>query len=115
MEQRDEGTRVNLDTSDALLIVSINQTYPRLSAYDAARYAWRVSPERANQVQYVVATKNRRVVGVFEPHDWRPATRANFPEFEREMRCEEERAPRALYWRQASASNCDGILYTYAR
>jgi hypothetical protein len=76
---------VDLETGDALLVVSINQTYPRLDAYDAARYAWRVSPGRASRVQYVLATKDRRVVGVFEPTGWMPATRANFPGYDREM------------------------------
>jgi hypothetical protein len=76
---------VDLDTSDALLVVSINQTYPRLGAYDAARYAWRVSPARARQVRYVLATKDRRVVGVFEPTEWKAATLANFPGYERAM------------------------------
>jgi hypothetical protein len=77
---------VELDTPDALLVVSINQSYPRLGAYDAARYAWRVSLSRASQVQYVLATKDRTVVAVFEPTEWRPATRANFPGYERELR-----------------------------
>jgi hypothetical protein len=53
----------------ALLVVSINRTFPRLSAYDAARYAWRVSPARARNVQYVIATKARRVVGVIRTRD----------------------------------------------
>jgi hypothetical protein len=84
--RRDGTNVVDLDTPDALLIVSVNRSYPRLGAYDAARYAWRVSPLRARQVQYVLATKNRTVVGVFEPTEWRPATRENFPGYERDMR-----------------------------
>lgn len=66
---------------DALLVVSVNQSYPGRSAYDAARFAWLVSEERAAQVEYVVATKDRRIVGVFVPERWLPATEANFPEF----------------------------------
>lgn len=72
-------------TEDALLVVSINRSYPRRGAYDAARYAWRLSPARASEVQYVLATKNRRVIGVFQPTEWKPATHANFPEFADEM------------------------------
>jgi hypothetical protein len=76
---------VDLDTTDALLVVSVNQTYPGREVYDAARYAWRVSPARAGQVRYVLATKDRRGVGVFEPTEWMPATLANFPGYESAM------------------------------
>ena len=74
------------DAKVGLLVVSVNRTYPRLNAYDAARYAWRLSPERARQIHYVLATKNRHVIGVFEPTEWKPATLENFPEFDRQMR-----------------------------
>ena len=66
---------------DALLVVSINQSYPGRSIYNAARFAWLVSKERAAQVEYVIATKDRRIVGVFVPERWLPATEENFPEF----------------------------------
>ena len=71
---------------DPLLVVSVNQSYPRRSAYDAARYAWRLSPARAQSVRYVLATKNRQIVGVFRPLEWKAATTANFPEFDCEMK-----------------------------
>jgi hypothetical protein len=71
--------------ADPVLVVSVNQSYPKRSAYDAARFAWRVSAERARKVRYVVAVKKREVVGVFEPSEWKPATRANFPEFDQEF------------------------------
>ncbi len=82
----DEGEHeyLELTNDDALLIVSVNRSYPGLSSYDASRYAWRVSPERAKRVEYVIATKNRRVVGVFRPSAWKPATIGNFPEFNKE-------------------------------
>lgn len=70
---------------EPVLVVSINQSFPKRSVYDAARYAWRVSAERARSARYVIAVKNRRVVGVFEPCEWRVAIRANFPEFEQEF------------------------------
>lgn len=70
---------------DAVFIVSINRSYPDFDVYDAARYAWRISPRRARDIRYVLATKDRRVVGVFEPSGWKPATKDNFPEFEKQM------------------------------
>ena len=81
----EEASVVDLDTRDALLVVSVNQSYPRLDPYDAARYAWRISPSRAMRVEYVLATKDRRVVGVFQPVEWRAATRENFPSHGRDM------------------------------
>ena len=68
-----------------ILVVSVNRSYPRLSAYDAARYAWRISAARAREIDYVLATKNRRIIGVFRPTEWKPATRENFPEFDSPM------------------------------
>lgn len=76
---------MDLQTADALLVVSVNQSFPRLGAYDAARYAWRLSPARARKVQYVLATKDRKVIGVFKPTDWKPAKREYFPGYEKEM------------------------------
>lgn len=70
------------DLADAVLVVSVNQSFPRRSLYDAARFAWLVSPERVAEVEYVVATKNRRILGVFRPLEWKKATRQNFPEFD---------------------------------
>lgn len=71
--------------ADPVLVVSVNQSYPRRSAYDAARFAWRVSADRVRNVRYVVAVKKREVVGVFEPSEWKAATRANFRDFEHEF------------------------------
>jgi hypothetical protein len=71
--------------ADAVLVVSVNQSYPGRSAYDAARYAWRVSADRARNVRYVVAVNKRQIIGVFEPSEWKPATRSNFPEFVHEF------------------------------
>ncbi|GAA3895385.1 hypothetical protein GCM10022276_13070 [Sphingomonas limnosediminicola] len=86
LEGRDEDVGViDLNSSDALLVVSVNQTFPRSSAYDAARYAWRLAPARAAKVEYVLATKNRRVIGVFEPTEWKRATHDNFPDYDRPM------------------------------
>lgn len=66
-------------------MVSVNRSYPRRNAYDAARYAWRLSLPRARLIRYVLATKNRRIIGVFEPVEWKAATTQNFPEFAYEM------------------------------
>jgi hypothetical protein len=70
---------------DRALVVSINQTFPGRSLYDAARFAWLVSPARVAGLDYVIATKNRQIVGVFVPAEWKRATRENFPEFDMDL------------------------------
>lgn len=70
---------------DPVLVVSVNQSYPKRSAYDAARFAWRVSEHRVSLVEYVLATKNRQIIGVFVPREWKKATKENFPEFDMDL------------------------------
>lgn len=62
------------------LIVSTRHSLERkLTPYDAARYAWRADVQSC---RYVVAVDCGRVVAVFEPERWLPATPANFPGFQ---------------------------------
>lgn len=70
---------IDFTNHDAVFVVSVSHSYPELDAYEAARYAWRISAARAKQVEHVLAVKNRRVVGVFRPKEWMAATTANFP------------------------------------
>jgi hypothetical protein len=50
------------------------------SIYDAARYAWRANLRRVKKLDYVLAVEKGKIVGVFVPKEWLPATPANFPE-----------------------------------
>lgn len=70
---------IDFNNDDAVFVVSVSNSYPGLDAYEAARYAWRISPTRAKQVEHVLAVKDRKVVGVFRPKEWMAATPANFP------------------------------------
>lgn len=81
LERQPESHHYHAELNEPVLVVSVNRSYPRRSAYDAARYAWRLSPARAKLIRYVLATKNRRIIGVFEPLEWKAATTENFPEF----------------------------------
>jgi hypothetical protein len=49
------------------------------SLYDAARYAWKANLRRAKKLDYVLAVKDREIIGVFAPTEWLPATQINFP------------------------------------
>jgi hypothetical protein len=50
-----------------------------MSIYDAARYAWKANLGRAKKLDYVLAVKKGKIVGVFVPTEWLPAIPANFP------------------------------------
>ncbi|HEY3909416.1 MAG TPA: hypothetical protein VGM07_05945 [Stellaceae bacterium] len=50
------------------------------SLYDAARYAWRANLQRANNLDYVLAVKDREIIGVFAPTEWLSAKPTNFPD-----------------------------------
>lgn len=38
--------------------------------YETVRYAWRLSKERAEQTEYVLAVHHSLVIGVFIPDEW---------------------------------------------
>jgi hypothetical protein len=66
---------------DRVMLVEIYKSHiGGMSIYDAAPYAWRANPNRAKKVDYVLAAKNREIVGVFAPIEWLPAAPANFPD-----------------------------------
>lgn len=73
-----------------LLLISIGVSIAgekQLSIYDATRYAWKISPGRANQAEYVLAHNRGVVVGVFKPSiPWIKATPQNFPTLSSEER-----------------------------
>jgi hypothetical protein len=64
-----------------LLLICVNETYRpgSLELYDAVRYSWKISRPKAEQAQYVMAVWRGTIVGVYEPEEWLPAEKANFP------------------------------------
>jgi hypothetical protein len=64
-----------------LLLINIADSYEddSRSVYDAVRYAWRLSPDRAEKVELVLAHAKGIVVDVFKPIKWIKATEKNFP------------------------------------
>jgi len=73
-----------------LLLISIGVSISderRDSIYDATRFAWKISPDRANHAEYVLAHNRGVVVGVFKPTSpWMKATKENFPTLASEER-----------------------------
>ena len=49
------------------------------SLYEAARFAWVLSPASAERAEYVLAMQRGIVIGVFIADEWLPATPENFP------------------------------------
>ncbi len=65
---------------DVAMII-INKSFEERTAYDAARYAWRVNPEVIGQADYILAVAYGEIVGVFIADQWKLATLENFPEY----------------------------------
>ena len=62
-----------------LLILSINKSVTDgAEIYNAARYAWKLNVDKAQQADYVLAHQSGRVVGVFEVDNWLPADDSEF-------------------------------------
>lgn len=64
-----------------LLFITINSSVNEREIYDACRFAWKLSYQRINRVEYVLALVKGIVRGVYKPIKWMRATSENFPEF----------------------------------
>lgn len=64
------------------LIVNVNRLGSSRSPYDAARFAWRLDPKKAERARVVLAVEHGIVIGVLIAERWLPATAENFPGFE---------------------------------
>jgi len=63
-----------------LLLFSIAKGLTRNpNTYDATRFAWRVSKQRAENVELVLGCVKGIVKGVYVPQHWMEATKENFP------------------------------------
>ena len=67
-----------------LLLICVNKILKSLGAFDAVRYSWKITPERAEKAELVVAVSRSIIVGVFRAYEWLPATKANFPDIQDE-------------------------------
>lgn len=64
------------------LIVNVNRLGTARTPYDAARFAWRLDPRKAERARVVLAVEHGVVIGVLIADRWLPATAENFPGFE---------------------------------
>ena len=62
------------------LMISVNRSSKDVDLYDAVRFSWRVSLERASKAEVILATVKGIVRGVYIADEWLKSTRDNFPE-----------------------------------
>ena len=59
------------DIADKLLVININSTYGKKEGiYEATRKSWKLSPERAKRVDYVLSEYRGVVRAIFVPERW---------------------------------------------
>lgn len=63
-----------------VILISVNRSVLEGgSLYDATSYAWKISPTKARQADFVLATVHGVVKGAFVVNEWLEATTENFP------------------------------------
>jgi hypothetical protein len=67
-----------------VILINVNKSSEDQELLDAVRYAWRISPDKARRFDYVLAVRRGLIIGAFKPKEWLPATKENFPGFNRE-------------------------------
>lgn len=61
------------------LLINVNRSATEASLYEATRFAWKISKDKAAQAEVVLATLQGVIVGAFVARTWLEATAANFP------------------------------------
>lgn len=61
------------------LTINVNRTATADTLYEATRFAWRLSIQKAQQAEVVLSVRHGIIIGVFVVENWLPATRENFP------------------------------------
>ena len=70
------------EVKEPLMVISIGVSYYRWNnAYDAVRYAWKISPWRFDRYKLVLASLRGMIVGAYRPEKWLRGTKENFPHF----------------------------------
>jgi hypothetical protein len=64
------------------LLISVNKSSAETSAYEATRYAWKISKLKAEQAEVILATVQGLIVAAFVADEWLEATEENFPGLE---------------------------------
>lgn len=60
-------------------MINVNRTATESSIYEAVRYSWKISRTKAEQADYVLATRQGLIIGAFIAEEWHEATPTHFP------------------------------------
>lgn len=60
------------------LMITINKTFADRENYSATRFAWKLSKDKAEKVDYVLSVIQGIIVEVYKPTKWLEATKENF-------------------------------------
>jgi hypothetical protein len=61
------------------ILINVNRSAAETSLYEATRYAWVISPKKAQRAEIVLAVCHGVIVAAFIAEKWSPATLENFP------------------------------------
>lgn len=64
------------------VIVIVNHTSDERSVYNAARYAWKLTLNKLEAMDYVFAVRHGIIVGVFIAEEWLPSESQEFADYE---------------------------------
>jgi hypothetical protein len=67
------------DIKHKVIIICINRSIDEKTLYEATRLEWKLNPTKANKADFILATRQGMIVGVFIAEKWLPVTAANFP------------------------------------
>lgn len=62
-----------------VIMITINKSISERDIYNAVRFAWRASLQRARRANFILAVKQGIICGVFVANEWKEATTNNFP------------------------------------
>jgi hypothetical protein len=61
------------------ILINVNRSATDTSLYEATRYAWKISQNKASRSQIVCSVRFGIIIAVFVADRWLPATTENFP------------------------------------
>lgn len=61
------------------VIINVNRSATETSLYEATRYSWKISAQKAKRAEIVVSVRYGLIVAVFIAEKWLPATTEHFP------------------------------------
>lgn len=67
------------DFKHKALLINVNRSALDTSLYEATRYAWRLSRDKASQAEVILPMVQGLIVGAFIAEEWLEATPENFP------------------------------------